>query len=119
VLTALVGVGTFTTLRGRGDIVIPPALKPASRAAVEEAEVIAILPFVSIGATTGNSYLAEGLTNALAGRLSRAAGLNVVTPSRAVAFVNASNAKGATNDKNVVVLEGAVEKNGNTIRVSA
>ena len=118
-LAALVGVGAFTTLRGRGDIVIPAALKPASRAAVEEAEVIAILPFVSIGATTGNSYLAEGLTNALAGRLSRAAGLNVVTPSRAVAFVNASNAKGAANDKTVLVLEGAVEKNGNTIRVSA
>ena len=119
VLTALVGLGAFTTLRGRGDIVIPAALKPAPKAAVEEAEVIAILPFVSIGATTGNSYLAEGLTNALAGRLSRAAGLNVVTPSRAVAFVNASNAKGATNDKTVLVLEGAVEKNGNTIRVSA
>lgn len=117
-LTALVAVGAFTTLRGRGDIVIPAALKPAPKA-VDEAEVIAILPFVSIGATTGNSYLAEGLTNALAGRLSRAAGLNVVTPSRAVAFVNASNAKGAANDRTVLVLEGAVEKNGNTIRVSA
>jgi serine/threonine-protein kinase len=83
-------------------------------------EVIAILPFVSIGASTGNSYLAEGLTNALAGRLSRAAGLNVITPSRAVAFVNASNARDTTvKNKNVLVLEGAVEKNGNTIRVTA
>ena len=82
-------------------------------------EVIAILPFVSIGAATGNGYLAEGLTNALAGRLSRAAGLNVITPSRAVAFVNASNARDSLGGKNVLVLEGAVEKNGNTIRVTA
>jgi serine/threonine-protein kinase len=118
VLVALAGLGAMT-LRGRGDIALPAALKAAPKPPVEEAEVIAILPFVSIGATTGNSYLAEGLTNALAGRLSRAAGLNVVTPSRAVAFVNASNARGAANDRTVLVLEGAVEKNGNTIRVSA
>jgi adenylate cyclase len=37
-----------------------------------------------------------------------------------VAFVNASNSKdAAANNQNVLVLEGAVEKNGNTIRVTA
>jgi TolB-like protein/Tfp pilus assembly protein PilF len=119
VLVALVALGAFAKFRGGSDKPPPMVAKTAGTAPTEEVEVIAILPFVSIGATTGNSYLAEGLTNALAGRLSRAAGLNVVTPSRAVAFVNASNAKGAANDRTVLVLEGAVEKNGNTIRVSA
>src|SRR5205814_8936856 len=46
------------------------AATPTSAAPASDAEVIAILPFVSIGATSGNSYLAEGLTNALAGSLS-------------------------------------------------
>jgi eukaryotic-like serine/threonine-protein kinase len=119
VLLALVGLGAVTQWRGGRNMAVPAALKATAAAPAEEAEVIAILPFVSIGATTGNSYLAEGLTNALAGRLSRAAGLNVVTPSRAVAFVNASNEKGASNDRRVLVLEGAVERDGNIIRVSA
>ena len=106
--------------RGSSSTVAPVALAGTAAAPTAHPEVIAILPFVSIGATTGNSYLAEGLTNALAGRLSRAAGLSVITPSRAVAFVNASNAKdAATSNQNVLVLEGAVEKNGNTIRVTA
>jgi serine/threonine-protein kinase len=118
VLLALGGLGKLrspstvssSSMVGGTDAAVPAA----------ETEVIAILPFVSIGATTGNSYLAEGLTNALAGRLSRAAGLSVITPSRAVAFVNASNQKGAAAaNQHVLVLEGAVEKNGNTIRVTA
>lgn len=115
-------LGVYAMTRGK-----PSAAMSSNDAAAADGatapttpEVIAILPFVSIGAATGNSYLAEGLTNALAGRLSRAAGLNVVTPSRAVAFVNASNARDtAMKGKNVLVLEGAVEKNGNTIRVTA
>ena len=119
VLLALVAFGAFARLRGGAETTAPAAPKTVAGTPADQAEVIAVLPFVSIGETSGNSYLAEGLTNALAGRLSRAAGLNVVTPSRAVAFVNASNAKGAANDRTVLVLEGAVEKNGNTIRVSA
>src|SRR5687767_7379753 len=82
------------------------------------AEVIAVMPFVSLSQDSGNSYLAAGLTNALANRLSRAAGLNVITPTRAVAFVSASGAQ-TKGDRNVLVLEGAVERDGNTIRISA
>jgi serine/threonine-protein kinase len=116
------GIAAYAKLRSPNTSSNPAAdvTPSASAAAAPAPEVIAILPFVSIGATSGNSYLAEGLTNALAGRLSRAAGLNVVTPSRAVAFVNATNAKGvAGGNRNVLVLEGAVEKNGSTIRVTA
>jgi serine/threonine-protein kinase len=78
-----------------------------------------VLPFVSIDAASGKSYLADGITNALANRLSRAAGLNVVTPSRAVQFVNSNSGPKTVNGRNVLVLEGAVEKNGDTIRVTA
>jgi serine/threonine-protein kinase len=114
------GYAAFARMRAPSEKGLGTAavLTPAST--VSEPEVIAILPFVSIGATTGNSYLAEGLTNALAGRLSRAAGLSVVTPSRAVAFINASSTRSsAVNGRNVLVLEGAVERNGDTIRVTA
>ena len=129
---ALVAIGLFAMQRNRagGETSPPAAIGEASAigsgaagtstAAPAQPEVIAVLPFVSIGAASGNSYLAEGLTNALASRLSRAAGLNVVTPSRAVAFVNARNERGAVQDnRNVLVLEGAVERNGKTMRVTA
>jgi serine/threonine-protein kinase len=120
IVLVVLALGIFAKRRNPSITGAPAAVAGTAATPAAEPEVIAILPFVSIGATTGNSYLAEGLTNALAGRLSRAAGLSVITPSRAVAFVNASNAKGAaTSNQNVLVLEGAVEKNGNTIRVTA
>ena len=120
IVLVLIALGIGAKRRASSSAVAPATVAGTSAASTAQPEVIAILPFVSIGATTGNSYLAEGLTNALAGRLSRAAGLSVITPSRAVAFVNASNSKdAAANNQNVLVLEGAVEKNGNTIRVTA
>jgi serine/threonine-protein kinase len=120
-VVALGSIGAYMKMRpGAGATGTTSTAVPGAATAPATAEVIAILPFVSIDATSGNSYLAEGLTNALAGRLSRAAGLNVVTPSRAVAFINANNSRDASlGGKNVLVLEGAVEKNGNTIRVTA
>ncbi len=91
----------------------------ASASTPEPVEVIAVLPFVSLSEDSSNTFLAEGLTNALASRLSRAAGLNVVTPTRAVDFVNDKSGKAALAGRTVLVLEGAVERNGKTMRVTA
>lgn len=82
------------------------------------AEVIAVMPFVSLSEDSSNSFLAAGLTNALAGRLSRAAGLNVITPTRAVDFVNAKG-DSRNGGRSVLVLEGAVERDGKMMRISA
>jgi serine/threonine-protein kinase len=97
-----------------------PGATLVSNPAAAATEVIAVMPFVSLSEDSSNSFLAEGLTNALASRLSRAAGLNVITPTRAVDFLNAKNTNGAANGgRSVLVLEGAVERNGKTMRVTA
>jgi TolB-like protein/Tfp pilus assembly protein PilF len=77
-------------------------------------EVVAVMPFVSNSPDSGNTYIAAGLTNGLASRLSRAAGLNVMAPTRAVHL--ASN-PGMTGGRSVLVLEGVVERDRNTIRI--
>ncbi len=84
-------------------------------ASTPTAEVIAVMPFVSLSEDSSNAYIAAGLTNSLATRLSRAAGLSVIAPSRAVDL--AKNTSG--NGKGVLVLEGAVEREGKTVRISA
>ena len=42
--------------------------------------VIAVLPFVTLGADSGNAYLATGLTNAVAGKLMKTEGVRVLAP---------------------------------------
>jgi TolB-like protein/Flp pilus assembly protein TadD len=93
-----------------------PVAGVAAASAPAESEVIAVMPFVSLSDDSSNAYLAAGLTNALASRLSRAAGLSVITPTRAVDYVSASRTQGG---KEVFVLEGAVERDGSSLRVSA
>ena len=88
----------------------------ASATAPSASEVIAVMPFVSLSDDSSDSYIAAGLTNALAGQLSRAAGLSVITPTRAVDFVSA---KKTQEGKSVLVLEGAVERDGSSMRISA
>jgi Predicted integral membrane protein len=98
-----------------------PTIESVAAAPIPGAtEVIAVLPFVNLSEDSSNSFLAEGITNSLASRLSRAAGLNVITPTRAVDFVNSRNGASAANGgRSVLVLEGAVERNGKTMRVTA
>ncbi len=99
--------------RGRGNPAEPAAATAASLPA--DAAVIAVMPFVSLSDDSSNAFMATGLTNSLAAKLSRAAGLSVITPTRAVAFVSASNDKAG---KGVLVLEGAIERNGSQMRIS-
>lgn len=106
--------------RSRQAAQTPGAATLVSNPVANATEVIAVMPFVNLSEDSTNSFLAEGLTNALASRLSRAAGLNVITPTRAVDFINAKNTNAAANGgRSVLVLEGAVERNGKTMRVTA
>ncbi len=114
-----VAIGMGAVLRRPKAVQVSAPASVTSVTTPEAVEVIAVLPFVSLSQDSSNAFLAGGLTNALASRLSRAAGLNVVTPTRAVDFVNDKGGTAAQAGRTVLVLEGAVERNGKTMRVTA
>ena len=87
--------------------------------AVPNLGVIAILPFVSLGADTTNAYLATGVTNAVAGKLMKTAGLRVLAPGRPRSVKRRSDTAATAWVEARLVLEGTVERVGNRLRVTA
>ena len=98
--------------RVRAGVVEAP-LKPANLG------VIAVLPFVSLGADSGNAYLATGVTNAVAGKLMKTAGLRVLAPGRPRSVKRRSDTAGTASLSARLVLEGTVERIGDRLRVTA
>ena len=114
---ALLGGGAWWLGRDNSAATVDSSRATAGATLPAPSEVVAIMPFVSLSRDSGDAYIAAGLTNSLATRLSRAAGLSVIAPSRAVDLVKtASNNSGG---KPVLILEGAVERDGKTLRISA
>lgn len=97
------------------------AMAESSRAVAKPADlgVIAVLPFVNLGADSSNAYLATGVTNAVAGKLMRTAGLRVLAPGRPRSVKRASDTAASANVFAHLVLEGTVERVGNRLRVTA
>ena len=81
--------------------------------------VIAVLPFVTLGADSGNAYLATGLTNAVAGKLMKTEGLRVLAPGRPRSVKRRSDTAGTASLSTRLVLEGTVERIGDRLRVTA
>jgi serine/threonine-protein kinase len=81
--------------------------------------VIAVLPFVNLGADSSNAYLATGVTNAVAGKLMKTDGLRVLAPGRPRSVKRASDTASTANVAARMVLEGTVERVGNRLRVTA
>jgi serine/threonine-protein kinase len=81
--------------------------------------VIAVLPFVTLGADSGNAYLATGLTNAVAGKLMKTDGLRVLAPGRPRSVKRRSDTAEAASLSARLVLEGTVERIGDRLRVTA
>jgi TolB-like protein len=81
--------------------------------------VIAVLPFVSLGADSSNAYFATGVTNAVAGKLLRAHGLRVLAPGRPRSVKRWSDTATTASVEARLVLEGTVERIGNRLRVTA
>jgi len=81
--------------------------------------VIAVLPFVSLGADTTNAYLATGVTNAVAGKLMKTTGLRVLAPGRPRSVKRRSDTAATAWVEARLVLEGTVERVGNRLRVTA
>ena len=81
--------------------------------------VIAVLPFVSLGADSTNAYLATGVTNAVAGKLLRTPGLRVLAPGRPRSVKRRSDTASTAHFSARLVLEGTVERVGDRLRVTA
>jgi eukaryotic-like serine/threonine-protein kinase len=81
--------------------------------------IIAVLPFVNLAADSTNSYLATGVTNAVAGKLMKTAGLRVLAPGRPRSVKRRSDTVSTANIDARLVLEGTVERVGNRLRVTA
>jgi TolB-like protein len=80
--------------------------------------VIAVLPFVNLGADS-SSYLATGVTNAVAGKLMMTPGLRVLAPGRPRSVKRRSDTTSTANVAARLVLEGTVERVGDRLRVTA
>jgi eukaryotic-like serine/threonine-protein kinase len=81
--------------------------------------VIAVLPFVNLGADSTNAYLATGVTNAVAGKLMRTPGLRVLAPGRPRSVKRKTDTASTANVAARLVLEGTVERVGDRLRVTA
>jgi serine/threonine-protein kinase len=81
--------------------------------------VVAVLPFVSLGADSANAYLATGVTNAVAGKLMRTPGLRVLAPGLPRSVRRRSDTTITASLDAHLVLEGTVERVGDRLRVTA
>jgi serine/threonine protein kinase len=81
--------------------------------------IIAVLPFVSLGGDSTNTYLATGVTNAVAGKLMKTAGLRVLAPGLPRSVRRHSDTAVTASLDARLVLEGTVERVGNRLRVTA
>src|SRR5256714_10598614 len=81
--------------------------------------VIAVLPFVNLGADSTNAYLATGVTNAVAAKLLKTPGLRVLAPGRPRSVKRSTDTAATASVEARLVLEGTVERVGNRLRVTA
>jgi len=81
--------------------------------------LIAVLPFVHLGADSSNAYLATGVTNAVAGKLMKTPGLRVLAPGRPRSVRRAGDTATSGMIEATLVLEGTVERSGSRLRVTA
>ena len=95
------------------------AAESGTAATMPSLGVIAVLPFVSLGADSSNAYLATGVTNAVAGKLMKTGGLRVLAPGRPRSVKRRSDTASTAWVEARLVLEGTVERVGNRLRVTA
>ncbi|MGH7602760.1 MAG: protein kinase domain-containing protein [Gemmatimonadaceae bacterium] len=91
----------------------------ATAAKLANVGVIAVLPFVNLGADSSNGYLATGVTNAVAGKLMKTGGLRVLAPGRPRSVRRRSDTAATASFDARLVLEGTVERVGKHLRVTA
>jgi len=92
-----------------------------ARVASSPIQAIAVLPFQNLSGDAGQEYLAEGVTDALIGRLSEIHDLRVTSHTSVMRFRNPQQSvPEIAKDLNVdAVVEGSVIREGSRIRVTA
>ena len=116
----VVSAGIYTRLHPTSALAVaesPVASNAANRPA--NLGVIAVMPFVSLGSDSSNSYLATGVTNAVAGKLMKTAGLKVLAPGLPRSVKRRTDSSVTASLDAHLVLEGTVERVGNRLRVTA
>src|SRR5689334_4091360 len=116
----VVSAGIYTRLHPSGTAAVaePPRVSGATTAPAQLG-VIAVLPFVSLGNDSSNAYLATGVTNAVAGKLMKTAGLRVLAPGLPRSVKRRTDSSATASLDAHLVLEGTVERIGNRLRVTA
>ncbi len=116
----VVSAGIYTRLHPSGtSAVAEPMRAHATTAAPAKLGVIAVLPFVSLGGDSANAYLATGVTNAVAGKLTQAGGFRVLAPGLPRSVKRRTDSSVTASLDAHLVLEGTVERIGNRLRVTA
>jgi eukaryotic-like serine/threonine-protein kinase len=120
VLLAAGVIGVGLSAYYRRDVEVRPVVAGAAVPAATVSRVV-VLPLVSIGGDSANSYLADGVTNELASALSRVPGVQVVSPTRAAALLAAGRSPSDVGRELGVTrqLEGTVQREGKRLRVTA
>lgn len=98
-----------------------PADETLHTSAGVKPQSIAVLPFLDMSAAQDQGYLADGITEEILNRLTRAGNLRVISRTSSFAF------RGKPVDIREVaeqlevshVLEGSIRKSGNTVRITA
>lgn len=106
-----------------GDRITPAgvASAPSVPAVAQSPSKVAIIPFVDLGSGDGGAEIAAGLTNAVAGDLSKSGSLQVVSPSAAAGVVRSlRNGSGGPAQRGAdLLLEGTVQRAHGRLRVTA
>ncbi len=117
----LVGIAIII-LGGIGYFVYSQRERTSSPAADDELSSVAVLPLVNVGGDTATEYFSDGMTDDLANALGKLPGLRVASRTSAYAFKGRRNVKAADIGRELHVqalLEGAVRRSGNRLRVTA
>ena len=115
----VVSAGIYTRLHPSGTAAVAEPPTKTTALAPAQLGVIAVLPFVSLGSDSANAYLATGVTNAVAGKLTKAGGFRVLAPGLPRSVKRRTDSSVTASLDAHLVLEGTVERIGSRLRVTA
>lgn len=116
----ILGIGGLGFWRGR--LQTPGRTMPAIQAPPTVFEKsVAVLPFANLSGDAENAYFADGIKDEILARLSKVAALKVISRTSTEKYKNApENLREIAQHLGVAnILEGSVQKSGNTVRVTA
>jgi TolB-like protein/Flp pilus assembly protein TadD len=117
----IAALGSVYFLRHRPPAASPQAPVSAPAPAAPETRSIAVLPLVNVGGDPKDEYFSDGMSDELANALSKVPGLRVASRTSAFTFKGRKDVDIRQIGKQLnvgAVLEGAVRRAGNRLRIS-